>query len=86
MDDTKGQLDRIEQKVDKLDIRLDGVDVKLAKYNTELEYHIARTDQIENELLPIVAHVEQLRGATKLITVIAAIVGFLVMIFSFLKG
>jgi uncharacterized membrane-anchored protein YhcB (DUF1043 family) len=62
---SKDQLDRIESKVDKLDIRLDKVDVRLAKYNAELEFHVARVTQVEDELLPIAKHVEQLRGALK---------------------
>jgi len=63
---SKDQLDRIESKVDKLDQRLDKVDVRLAKYNSELEFHVARVTQVEDELLPIAKHVEQLRGAFKL--------------------
>lgn len=66
MSNDKSQLDRIESKVDQLDARLNAVDVHLAKYNTELEFHVARTNQIEDELLPVVKHVEQIRGALKL--------------------
>jgi len=73
---SKDQLDRIESKVDKLDSRLDTVDIRLVKYNAELEFHVARTNQIEDELLPIVKHVEQIRGAIKILAVIAAIIGF----------
>jgi septation ring formation regulator EzrA len=60
------QLERIESKVDKLDERLDKVDVHMAKYNLELEFHVSRVTQVEDELLPIARHVEQLRGAFKL--------------------
>lgn len=62
---SKEQLDRIEAKVDRLDGRLDKVDVRLAKYNAELEFHVARVTQVEDELLPIARHVEQLRGALR---------------------
>lgn len=62
---SKDQLDRIETKVDRLDSRLDKVDVRLAKYNAELEFHVARVTQVEDELLPIARHVEQLRGALR---------------------
>lgn len=81
----KEQLDRIESKVDGLDERLDSVDVRLAKYNKELEFHIARTNQIEDDLLPIVQHVEQIRGAIKLIAAVGALIGFLAAIYSALK-
>lgn len=71
------QLDRIEAKVDKLDERLDKVDVHMAKYNSELEFHVARTTQLEDELAPVVKHVQQLRGATKLLGLIATILAIL---------
>ena len=85
MDDTN-PLSRIESKIDRLDERLDKVDVRLAKYNSELEFHIARTNQIEDDLLPIVVHVEQIRGAAKLVGIVAAAVGFTIMVLQFLKG
>lgn len=71
------QLSRIEAKLDGLDRRLDKVDVRLAKYNAELEFHVARTTQLEDELLPIVKHVEQVRGAGKFLALIASIAGIL---------
>lgn len=67
MKDLKNQLERIESKVDKLDERLDKVDIHMAKYNSELEFHVSRVTQVEDELLPIAKHSEQLRGALKLI-------------------
>jgi archaellum component FlaC len=85
MDDTDSKLNRIETKIDRLDNRLDNVDVRLAKYNSELEFHIARTNQIEDDLMPIVNHVEQIRGAAKLIAFLAALVGFAVMVADFIK-
>lgn len=59
-------LERIESKLDIIDGRLNAIDVRLAKYNSELEFHVARTNQVEDELLPVVKHVEQVRGAVKL--------------------
>lgn len=79
------KLDRIEAKIDKLDNRLDNVDVRLQKYNSELEFHIARTNQIEDDLLPIVQHVEQLRGAGKLVALIAAAIGVAATIYGMIK-
>lgn len=79
------KLDRIEAKIDKLDSRLDVVDVRLSKYNAELEFHIARTNQIEDDLLPIVAHVEQLRGAGKLIAVIGALIGVAATLYGLIR-
>lgn len=85
MDDTQDKLNRIETKIDRLDYRLDNVDVRLQKYNSELEFHIARTNQIEDDLMPIVNHVEQIRGAAKLIAFVSALIGFALMIAQFLQ-
>lgn len=79
------QLNRIESKIDKLDARLDSVDIRLAEYNLDLEFHIARTNQIEDQLLPIVKHVEQLRGVAKFIALIAAAITFVVSIWAVKK-
>lgn len=84
--DDQNTLSRIETKIDRLDMRLDKVDVRLAKYNAELEFHVARTNQIEDELMPIATHVEQIRGAAKLIGFLAALAGFGIMVASFLRG
>lgn len=85
MDDQQ-QLSRIESKIDRLDERLDNVDVRLAKYNAELEFHIARTNQIEDDLLPVAQHVQQVNAGIKLLAAIAAIVGFAITVANFLKG
>jgi archaellum component FlaC len=79
-------LDKIDSKLDKIEDRLDKVDVRLAKYNSELEFHIARTNQIEDDLLPIVKHVEQIRGATKLVAVVAAFITLLAGIWIAIKS
>lgn len=89
MDEFKRSLDKIENKidrldskvetkVDKLDGRLDKIDLRLAKYNAELEFHIARTTQIEDTLLPIGKHVNRMQGAFQLVvllSLVAAIAG-----------
>jgi hypothetical protein len=59
------QLDRIENKLDVLDSRLDRVDVRLAKYNSELEFHVARVTQVEDDLLPVAQHVLKLQAITR---------------------
>lgn len=81
---SKEQLDRIETKLDKLDTRLDKVDVRLAKYNSELEFHVARVTQVEDELLPIAQHVLKLQTTwvtVRMIAIISAwIIGTLIAI------
>lgn len=80
------QLDRIESKLDILDSRLDKMDLHMAKYNSELEFHIARTNQIEDALVPVVEHVKGvdyvLRAFKWVIGTILAIAGLVVTIWS----
>jgi uncharacterized membrane-anchored protein YhcB (DUF1043 family) len=78
-------LERIDTKLDRVEVRLDSVDVKLAKYNSELEFHIARTNQVEDTLLPIVSHVEQVRGAAKLIGAVGVLLTVIATIYGVLK-
>lgn len=78
-------LDKLDSKLDKIEERLDSVDVRLAKYNSELEFHIARTNQIEDELVPIVKHVEQIRGMAKLVGIAAAFIAFVAGIWAAIK-
>lgn len=75
-------LERVDSKLDKVSDRLDKVDVHLAKYNKELEFHIARTNQIEDTLVPIATHVEQVKGALKL----AGVVGSILLIAATIYG
>ena len=81
MDDSS----RIHDKLDKIDDKLASIDTRLAKYNTELEFHIARTNQIEDTLVPIVEHIQQVQGAGKLLSwaaVFAGIIGAISWIWS----
>lgn len=65
------KLQKIEDKVDKLLEQQHQTNVHLAKYNSELEFHVARTTQLEDELVPISRHVQQMRGAGKLLALMA---------------
>lgn len=76
---------RIDEKLDKVDERLNAIDIRLAKYNAELEFHIARTNQIEDLVLPVVEHVSQLRGAAKFIAAVGVILTVLATIYGVLK-
>lgn len=77
----KEDLQKIDQKLDKLDDRLDAVDKHLAVYNEQLEYHIKRTNLLEQDLAPIKKHVIQVQGITKFligaIGLTTAIIGIL---------
>lgn len=75
---------KVYDKLEKIEERLSSIDVHLAKYNTQLEYHIDRTDRLEaivmetqDELKPIIAHVEQVRGVGKFVGISGTVVGIL---------
>ena len=44
-------MDKIEEKLDRIDRRIDSIDKHLAVYNTQLKFHIKRTDMLEEEIL-----------------------------------
>lgn len=67
------QLDRIEAKIDDLDSRVDSVDKTLVSQHEQLVMHIKRTELLELALDPVKAHVEQIRGAGKLLAIIVAL-------------
>lgn len=78
---------KVHEKLDKIVDRLGAVDVHLARYNAQLEYHIQRTDALEvmvlqtdEDLKPLVAHVEQIRGVGKFIGYVGTIVSILAAI------
>lgn len=76
---------KLHEKIDKLDSRLDGIDIHLAKYNKDLEFHISRTNLLEDQVLPLVRAHEQWRGAGKLLvwaSVAATIIGGIAWIWS----
>lgn len=78
-------LDKLDLKLDRLEQRLDGIDVHLAKYNLELEHHIARTEQIELELLPLVQQGQQIKGMQKLIAWLVGAASVVASLYEFLK-
>lgn len=82
----KEELQKIELKIDKLDTKLDSVDTHLAVYNEQLKIHIKRTELIEQDLLPIKAHVHQLKGAAKLVAIVASCFTILTILYNLFKG
>ena len=46
------ELDKIDRKLEKIDERIDSIDKHLAVYNSQLRFHIKRTDMLEEELKP----------------------------------
>lgn len=73
---------RIYIQLDRIEAKLAEVDVRLAKYNSELEFHISRTNQLEDafiafhtEFKPVQEQVQQAQGMAKLVGWILAAAG-----------
>jgi len=75
MDQTNKKLDRIEE-------RLSNIEQHLAVYNEQLAYHIKRTELLEKQVHPIKQHVDELRGAGKLIALLALVASILGVIYT----
>lgn len=74
--------DRLEGKLDNIDDRLDSIDTRLAVYNEQLKVHIKRTTKIEEELNPIVKHVERVKGVIMFVSITATITSLIAFIMS----
>ena len=67
-------LDKIENKLEKIDERIDSIDKHLAVYNSQLRFHIKRTDMLEEELKPLKSSLIKAQGALCFIGILATIV------------
>lgn len=63
MDNNK--LDKIEDKLDAVIQRINSIDVTLAAQHESLKDHIRRTELLEEEVKPIKAHVDGLKGVIR---------------------
>lgn len=81
MSDSKAILEKLE----KMDSRLDNIDITLAKQAKDLEYHIKRTDLLEDKLIPVEKHVSLVNTAFKVLLGLGTFIGFIVGIYSALK-
>ena len=66
-------LDKIENKLEKIDERIDSIDKHLAVYNSQLRFHIKRTDMLEEELKPLKSSLIKAQGAIMFIGVLATV-------------
>lgn len=80
-DEIKAKLDRIEIKIDKLDSRMDTIDITLANQAKDLEYHIKRSDMLEDMYVKVEeankANTEHRLVQTNLFSTVGALVAFL---------
>ena len=78
-------MDRIEEKLDRIDERLDSLDKNMAVNNTLLEYHIKRTNMLEEEVKPLKGHVLKAQGVLVFIGVLSTIVAVAVSVRNIIK-
>ena len=71
--------------MDRIDERLDSLDKNMAVNNTLLEYHIKRTDMLEEEVKPLKGHVLKAQGVLVFIGVLSSIVAIGVSLLNIIK-
>jgi|TARA_R100001480_G_scaffold78896_2_gene88604 chromosome segregation ATPase len=67
------ELEKIENKLEKIDERIDNIDKHLAVYNSQLRFHIKRTDMLEEEMKPLKSSMVKAQGAMMFIGLLATI-------------
>jgi len=80
------EIEKIDQKLDKIDQRIDNIDKHLAVYNSELKFHIKRTDMLEQELKPIKSSLVKAQGALCFIGILATVISVTVAFIGVLGG
>lgn len=81
MSDFKSIFDILE----KINRRLDSIDINLANQGKDLEYHIKRTDMLQDEMKPIREHVTLVTTGSKLLIAAGAFLGFLAGVYAAFK-
>lgn len=71
------RLERIEVKLDGISDHLGSIDTTLSAQHVSLKEHIRRTAILEGQIAPIKKHVDMVKGALALITLLAALAGII---------
>ena len=79
-------MNKIEEKLDRIDRRIDSIDKHLAVYNTQLKFHIKRTDMLEQEIKPLKAGLIKAQGAMMFIGVLATVISIGVALWGVFGG
>ena len=79
-------MDRIEEKLDKIDRRIDNIDKHLAVYNTQLKFHIKRTEMLEEEIKHLKSGLIKAQGAMMFVGVLATVISIGVALWGALGG
>ena len=79
-------MNKIEEKLDRIDRRIDSIDKHLAVYNTQLKFHIKRTDMFEEEVKPLKSGLIKAQGAMMFIGVLATVISIGVALWGVFGG
>ena len=79
-------MNKIEEKLDRIDRRIDSIDKHLAVYNTQLKFHIKRTDMLEEEVNPLKSGLIKAQGAMMFIGVLATVISIGVALWGVFGG
>ena len=82
-DDRKSTTVRIFEKLDRMEAHLSEMNTTLEKQHMSLAEHMRRTSLLEQEMHPVVKHVEQVRGAGMLLGLLALIATIVATILAF---
>ncbi len=77
MQEIKDTLNRIFNKLEAIDEKQAIMGEVQVKHEENLREHMRRTELLEQELRPVKKHVEQVRGASKLIAALVPVIGLL---------
>ena len=80
------ELDKIDRILEKIDERIDSIDKHLAVYNSQLRFHIKRTDMLEEEFKPLKSSLIKAQGAIMFIGLLATVVSVGVAAWGVLGG
>ena len=79
-------MDKIEEKLDRIDRRIDSIDKHLAVYNTQLKFHIKRTDMLEEEIKPLKSGLIKAQGAVMFVGALATVISIGVALWGVFGG
>jgi len=65
----------VQSALNKIEDKLSSIDNTLVRQEENLKEHMRRTDILEKEFKPVKSHVDQVRGAGKLIALASLIAG-----------
>ena len=76
----------IIHKLESMETRIGAIENLQGIHNAHLESHMKRTENVEEALLPIKDHVNQMKGAGKLLGVLAVIGSIVTAVLVILNG